>query len=118
MHVAVQIVAIHFVVQPLDRGNFLVRDGFAGQSPGEALQPGHHVEQLLEVALAELAHPGAAIGQEFDQALGGQHLERFTQRRSGNSQHFAELPLRNAGALRDVAFDHIVAKPQQDLAVQ
>ena len=118
VHVAMQVVAVHFVVQPLDLGDFFVGDGLAGKPSGEALQAAHDVEKLLQIALAELAHARAAVRQQFDQALGGKHLERLAQGGAGNSEHFAELPFGNASAVRNVAFDHIVAKPRQDFPVE
>src|SRR5262245_37252796 len=118
VHVAIEIVAVHLVVQPLDRSDFLVGDGFAGEAPGEAFEARHYVEKLLQVPLAELAHPRAAVGQELDQALRRQHLERLAQRRPGDPKHLAELPLGNTRAARNVAFHYIVAQPQQDLPVQ
>ena len=118
VHVAIEVMAVHLIVQPLDRGDFLVRDGLAGKASGEAFQAGHDVEKLLQIPLAKLAHACAAVGQEFDQALRSQDLERLAQRRSGDSKHLAELPFGNACALWNVAFDHVIAKPQQDFAVQ
>ncbi len=52
MHVAVQVKPVHFVVQPLDFGDFLVRDALAGKPSGEALKATHHVEQFAEVLFA------------------------------------------------------------------
>ena len=36
----------------------------------------------------------------------------------GYAEHLAELPLGNAGSFRDIALDHVVAQPQQDLAME
>ena len=118
MHVAVQVKAVHFVVQPLDLGDFGVGDVFAGQAPGEAFQPAHDVEQFVEIALAQLPHAGAAVGQQLDQPFGRQHLQRFAQRRAGDAQHLAKLAFGNAAAVGNVAFDDVVAQPRQDLVVQ
>ena len=105
-------------MQPLDLGDFGVADVFAGESPGQALEPAHEVEQFAEVALAQLPHPRAAVGQQLDQAFGRQHLEGFAQRRARDAEHLAELPLGNAAAVGDVALDDVVAQPGQDLAMQ
>ena len=53
VHVAIEVMAVHLVVQPLDLGDFLVRDVLAGKASGEAFQAGHDVEQLLQIALAQ-----------------------------------------------------------------
>ena len=58
------------------------------------------------------------LGRSSIRPFRRQHLERLAQRRSGDPKHLAELPFGNAGALWNVAFDHVVAKPQQDFAVQ
>ena len=68
--------------------------------------------------LAQLPHPGAAVGQQLDQPFGRQHLQRFAQRRARDAQHLAQLPLGNAAAVGNVAFDDVVAQPRQDLVVQ
>src|SRR5262245_15808101 len=61
---------------------------------------------------------GAAIRQQVNQAFGGEDLQRFAQRGAGNPQHFTELPLRNAPAVRDISLDDIVAELSQDLVMQ
>ena len=118
VHVAVQVEAVHLVMQPLDFGDFGIGDVFAGKPPGKAFQPTHDVEQFGKLALAQLPHPGAAVRQQLDQAFGRQHLQRFAQRRARNGQHLAKLPLRNAAAVRDIALDDVIAQPRQDLVVQ
>ena len=85
MHVAAQVKAVHLVVQPLDLRDLLVGDVFAGQPAGQAFEPAHHVEQFARVPLAQLPHPGAAVGQQIDQSFGRQHLEGLPQRRAGNA---------------------------------
>ena len=118
MHVAVQVEAVHLVMQPLDLGDLGVGDVFAGEPPGEAFEPAHDVEQFGEIVLAQLPHARAAVRQQFDQPFGRQHLQRFTQRRARDAQHLAQLPLGNAAAVGNVAFDDVVAQPRQDLVMQ
>ena len=100
MHVAAQVVAIHLVMQPLDLGDFRVGDVFAGQPAGEASSP-PITRTVREFALAELAHAGAAIRQQFDQSFGRQHLQGFAQRRARNAEHLAKLAFGNARAVRE-----------------
>ena len=68
--------------------------------------------------LAQLPHARAAVGQQLDQAFGRQHFQRLAQRRARDAEHLAELPLRNAAAVGNVALDDVVAQPRQDLVMQ
>ena len=118
MHVAVQVEGVHVVMQPLDFGDFGIGDVFAGEPSCERLQAAHHVEQFGQIALAQLPHAGAAVGQQLDQSFRRQHLQGFPQRRARDAQHLAELPFGNAAAIGNVAFDDVIAQPRQDLVVQ
>ena len=86
--------------------------------PASAFQAAHHVEQFAEIVLAQLPHAGAAVGQQLDQPFGRQYLQRLAQRRARNAQHLAELALRHAAAVGNVALDDVIAQPGQDLVMQ
>src|ERR1700730_12885840 len=46
VHVAMQVEAVHFVVQPLDFSDFHIRDAFACESSGERSKYAHDVNKL------------------------------------------------------------------------
>ena len=60
----------------------------------------------------------AAIGQQFDQALGREHLDGFAQRRARDIQRFTELAFVELGAGCDLALDDALTQAQGDLLVQ
>lgn len=62
VHVAVQVEAVHLVMQPLDLGDFGVGDVFAGEAAGQAFEPAHDVEQFGKIALAQLPNARATVG--------------------------------------------------------
>ncbi len=102
----------------LDFFDAFITNIFACQPAGKALQPAHQVEQFADVVGVQWPNPGASARQQIDQAFGGQDLERLPQRRAGNLQHLAELPLRNAGAVGDVALDDVGSQRSQYLVMQ
>ena len=118
VHVAMQVEAVHLVMQPLDLGDLGIGDVFAGEPAGQAFEPAHDVEQFGEILLAQLPHPGAAVRQQFDQSFRRQHLQGLAQRRARDAQHLAKLALGNAAAVGNVALDDVVAQPGQDLVMQ
>ena len=118
MHVAMQVKAVHLVMQPLDLGDFGVGDVFAGEAPGETFETAHDLEQFSEIVLAQLPHAGAAVRQQLNQSFGRQYLQRFTQRRARDAQHLAKLAFGHPTATRNVAFDDVVAQTGQDLVMQ
>src|SRR6266852_8014492 len=48
VHVAMQVEAVHFVMQPLDSGDFLIGDVFAGETSGKTLKAAHYVKELAQ----------------------------------------------------------------------
>ena len=118
MHVAVQVEAVHLVMQPLDLGDLAITDILAGEPAGQRLQAAHHIEQFGEVALAQLPDARTAVRQELDQPFRRQHFQRLAERRARDAQHLAELPLRNAATVGNVALDEVVAQPGQNLVMQ
>ena len=118
VHVAAQIEAVHFVMQPLDPGDLLVGDVFAGETPGKSLQAAHHVKQLAQFALAQLPDARAPVGQQIDQPFRRQNLQGLAQRRAGDPEHGAQLALRHTAAVRDVALHDVVAQAGEDFVVQ
>ena len=57
-------------------------------------------------------------GNELDQALARQNLERLAQRRPRHAERLAELALVDPGAGGELALDHQLADPVDDLVVQ
>src|SRR5712664_2883748 len=58
------------------------------------------------------------IGQKFDQSFCGQNLEGFAQRSPRYPEHVAELALRHASAVRNVALDNVVPQSRQNFPMQ
>ena len=117
-HVLADVVAVHLVVGRLDGADLVVGDVLAGQTPRQSLQPAHHVEQLADALDTHLADARATVGQQVDNALGGQDLDRLAQGGARNAEHLAQLALGNPRPVRKVAVGDVVAQPGQDLGVQ
>src|SRR5882757_8427039 len=69
VHVAMQVEAVHFVMQALDFGNFPLSDVFACQSSGKTLQSAHDIKELAQLVLAQLPDARPPVGQQIDQSF-------------------------------------------------
>src|SRR5258705_67594 len=64
------------------------------EQPGrEALQHDPHVQHVMQIDRAQLAHPGPAVGQRGDQPLGLEDADGFPQRRAADPEQRDQLPL-------------------------
>ena len=77
-----------------------VRDGEAGQL---RLQRGAQVEDALELGDGPGGDAGAAVGDDLDQALGGQPAQRLADRGAADAEALGELDLAQPGPGRQVA---------------
>jgi hypothetical protein len=90
----------------------------AASSPDCASRPRHHLEGVQDIGFRQRDGHGAAVGQQFDQAFGGQHLDGFAQRRARHVQQLRELALVELGAGCDGTFDQHLAQAMRHLFVQ
>ena len=79
----------------------------AGPRHGERgelrLQRGPQVEDALQLGDGPAAHPGAAVGHDLDEALGGQPGQRLPHRRPADAEPLGQLDLAEPGAGGEVA---------------
>ena len=114
-----QIEAIHLVMQPLDLGDFLVRDGLAGKASGEAFQAAHDVEKLApDPARSSWRTRAPRLGSS---SINPSAARTFSASRSGVREIPSISQSCRSGtraALWNVAFDDVIAQPHQDFVVQ
>jgi hypothetical protein len=90
----------------------------AASSPDWPSSPASTSKVSATSASVSFAGHRAAVGQQVDQAFGGQPLDGFAQRRARHVQLLAQFTLVELGAGRDAAFDQQLAQPLRHLVVQ
>ncbi len=96
----------HLEMQRADLVEFRLADALARQLAGHRLQPAHHLEQVVDGLAREQHHLGAAVGQQRDQPVAGQHLEGLAQWRARDLELVAQHALVEPGARGEVALDN------------
>ena len=71
-----------------------------GIGSATAFEHGHQREDVVEVLARDFSDIAATAWFQFDQAFGGENLERFAQRGAGDAVLFGELLLVDPGARR------------------
>ena len=108
----------HLVVQGADLPDLGVGRVQAGELAGQGVERAHHRQRFGEALRVDLRHDRAAVGQQFDQPLGREHLECLAQRRSGQAELPGEEPLVEPGAGCQAPLHDQVAEPVGRLFVE
>jgi hypothetical protein len=87
----------------------LIAASVADPAPRRLFQRLEHFQDLADVAFGESAHHRALGRYDLDQALAGQRLDRFAQRRSRDAERGADLAFVDPRAWRQGALDDHVA---------
>ena len=103
--VAIPVVPDHRGVGGGDVGDLGIRDALAGEFAGQRFKPLAHLEQVAHVLVGHPGRARAAVRQQLNQALGGEHLEGFAQRRARDLQLFTEVALGNPRARWNLAIE-------------
>ena len=90
--------ALREVVERRDVAGAGVRDGEGGQL---RLQRGTEVEDALELGHGPGGDPRPAVGDDLDQALGGQPGQRLANRGAAHTEPLGQLHLAQPGARRE-----------------
>src|SRR3981081_1712572 len=117
VHVAMQVEAVHFVMQALDFGNFLISDVFACQASGKTLQSAHDIKELAQLVLAQLPDARSPVGQQIDQSFRCQDFQSRASRRAGDPERGPQRTLGQAAAVWDVALHDVVPQSRENLGV-
>src|SRR5690606_13645078 len=112
------VVLDHVLVQGGDGRDLALADARAGQLPRQRLERTDHREQLVDVLAREPAHHRTAVGNEGDQAVGGEHLERLAHGCARDAEALAQLALGHLGAGLEPPFEDDVAQALDQLLVQ
>ena len=89
-----------------------------GELPGQPFQGAHQLEKMAHVVDRQHGDRGAAIGVQFDQAFGGQHLERLAQRCARDLEFGAQHPFVQTRTRGKTPFGDPFPQPVGDLFVQ
>ena len=84
-------------VIPILRAGLGMADGIGSAT---AFKHGHQREDVVQVLARDFSDIAATAWFQFDQAFGGENLERFAQWRAGDAVLFGELLLVDPGARR------------------
>ena len=107
---AAGVVGEHVIVQRADVGDVGFGRIAAGQLTGQRLQRAEHDEDFLHFFRLQRCHHGAAVGQQLDQAFGGEELDRLAQGCARGAQPFGQHALVELGLRRQFALHDQVAQ--------
>jgi len=96
----------------------LGRGALGHHACGVALQQAEQVVHVAQVFLAHLRHIGATAHLHRDEAFGGQHLQRFAQRRAADAEFFRNLEFVNPAARLQLAAEDALAQLLGNFFVQ
>jgi hypothetical protein len=102
--------AFHALVEAAQRLEIRRRHALHGKFAGDALETTHYLEELADFLSGDFRDTGPAVGQQLDQSLGGQDLERLAHRCPRDSELLAERAFGDPLAGAQLAFDNHVAQ--------
>ncbi len=91
--------------QPPQIGEIGLVHAHARELAREPFQCRHHFEGMTDIFRRQGHHLGTAIGELHQKPVRRQHAESLPQRRARHAQPLAQLPLVEACARRQIAFD-------------
>ncbi len=109
---------LEFIVQPLQLGELRIAGVRRHGGGGIAFEQRHQVEDLGQVAFRHLGDIGAAAQLHRHQSFGGEHLQRFAQRRAADAVGGGQRLFVDPAAGRELVAQDLRSQPFGDLFVQ